>query len=411
VPHASQPEVAVIRGQKVAATFRAEAGSVLALTSLPNSWTAICITSDSNASLWDMRDGVLALRIGAGPDALKAGANGTSFIVGRTDDLMHRHRLISHPAFREYDSPHDLTGKGGDFIEASRDGRLVATLLADRVFLWDTRQHRLVAEWQPEAGKADITAVFAPDGSALFAGSLSGAGIYRRSLAWQGEVLTFGEPVLIPGTQGWLIQQIDHTGTRYVLRQKGILSLWEGSAAGPVRQITQVGHKSTYRHMSPRLTYGYPSTSTSELLIYDGFTNNLFRQLAFKSWAGRALFSQDEQWMIAYSREHYRLLSTQDWHEKFDVLCRVPGNQFGQLAISPDSRLAALERHTDTFGLYTIPGGQQLLDLQALPYNDVRAAQFSADGRKLLLLNRDHRLHEWDLDALQAELTAMGLGW
>ena len=36
---------------------------------------------------------------------------------------------------------------------------------------------------------------------------------------------------------------------------------------------------------------------------------------------------------------------------------------------------------------------------------------FTADGRSLLLLNRHHRLYEWNLDALQGELTKMGLGW
>jgi hypothetical protein len=33
------------------------------------------------------------------------------------------------------------------------------------------------------------------------------------------------------------------------------------------------------------------------------------------------------------------------------------------------------------------------------------------DSRHLLLLNRQHRLYEWDLDALQVELEKIDLAW
>ncbi len=406
------PEVSVIRDNRVAATFRASGGACLRIDSLPGTWTAVSVNNDGITSLWDMRDGELIQQITGGPGPLRSTPDGKALMISRTDAFMNRREFQPDAVFREFLTTRDLTARPGGKIEVSRDGRLLATCLNNRVLLWDTRLQREAAEWPFDPASKEVTAVFAPDSANLFASQRKGDGIYRRSLTWKDQTLQLGGPVLVPGTGNWMIQQMDARGTRSILRQSaGLTSLWEGDSAGPQRMVILFPPWDRRGEWSAGLRFSGSTLSWKVLPVYDGTSGKRLQHLDFGEWAGKALFSQDEEWMLTRSRRNFRLLSTTDWKQRWQSVCVVSGNDFGHAAISPDSRLAAVEEHTDRLAIRSIPDGRKLIELYTPRCRDIKAVTFSADSRRLFLLNGNHRLYEWNLDALLTELKKLGLGW
>jgi hypothetical protein len=103
--------------------------------------------------------------------------------------------------------------------------------------------------------------------------------------------------------------------------------------------------------------------------------------------------------------------STDDWSEIHRTPCRIPGDQTGHGAASPDGKLAAFEYHTDNLKLVTLPAGIHLLSLNAPECSDIRHVAFSRDSRKVFILTSRHRLYAWDLEKLNSELAKIGLAW
>lgn len=409
--HQKLPEIAVIRAGSVVATFRWMGSRCVSLTSFPGSWRALCVNADHLAMVWDMRMGMELTIATGGREVVKTGADGSTFCLSLASSNMRLLQMTGSPAYHEYDCPFVPPGIGTRTIQVCADGRLLVTTAGDEILLWDSRQRRLLTRLKPEPGKRGVHVHFDPRGDALFTSVSGGQGIRRHGLAWNGDSLTVGEPQLVPATQGWQIQQTDATCSRFVLRQRTSLALWEGDGSVPLRELQRVKH---YRHqyLSPLLTYGYYSAlSSRELRLYDGVSDRILKKIAADTWAGMAHFSHDELWMFTRSRARFRLFSTQDWQERFQVGCYVPGDSFGMACFSPDSKLAALEHSWQQAGLYTIPDGRHLIDFHAPQAGEIAAFQFSTDGRKFFQLTNDHRLCEWDLDGFRTELARLGLPW
>ena len=88
------------------------------------------------------------------------------------------------------------------------------------------------------------------------------------------------------------------------------------------------------------------------------------------------------------------------------LLSSVPGSA----AFSPDERLRALEIENGKILLLRPGTWVEILTItppQSIPI--VRMA-FPPDGRHLYTTG-GQILHRWDVEKLQAELTAMGIGW
>jgi WD40 repeat protein len=409
--HRKLPEIAVIRGGTVAATFRWTGSRCVELTSFPGTWRALCVNGDNLAMAWDMRTGMELFTASGGRDALRTGVDGSTFCLSLASANMRLIRMEPSPAFREHDCPFVPAGSGGQSISVCDDGRLLATTAGSELLLWDSARGRLITHWEPEPGRTGVDAWFDPRGGAIFTSVSGGQGIRRHSLAWQDDRLIVGEPQLAAATQGWRIQQTDGTCSRFVLRQTGVLALWEGDGTLPVRELHRLKHSFARHYLSPLLTYGYSSISSRELRLFDGLSSRTLSPIVAPTWAGKAHFSDDERWMFTRSRAWFRLFSTEDWRERFHVGCYVPGDDFGLACFSPDATLAALEHSWRRVGLYTIPEGRHLIDFHAPQAGNVEAFNFSKDGRKFFQLTDDHRLCEWDLTALRAELARLGLPW
>jgi len=412
VGHIQQPEAAVIREQKVACILRTGEARLTRLDTFPGTWQALAVSEDSKGWLWDMRDGKPLVRFSAGQIMLKAGTDGRHFAGSRDNNMMSLYEITHDPVFREFECPHIFPeGAISSILRVSADGRAVITVTKTGLLIWDRQQGRMVAEW-PLAGGTKPSVAISPDGRTIFASQGKGLGLYRRSITWKGDVLELGEPTLVPGTAGQIVWQIDRTGTRYLMADTQGQAIWEGTAEGPIKVLSRLEAGQPDRRLSASFTFGYADTTAYRAMpLYDGLSDRVLQRITTSGeWAGRALFTLDEHWMMAHTRSYYRLFSVNDWRQRFEIVYSVSGKSYGKLAFSPEAGLAALEQSSDLFALVTIPEGRRLVELQALIAGDIIGVAMP-DSSHLLLLNRHHRLYEWDLDALQSELGKMGLAW
>ncbi len=412
VGHFKLPEAAVIRRRQVACVLRTGEARLTRIDTFPGTWHALAVSADDKGWLWDMRDGRPLVRFSAGQVMLKAGTDGSRFVGSRVNNMMSLYEIPHEPVFREFHYSNEISeGAVSSIIRVSPDGRTVITVRKNGLLLWDRQQGRVVAEW-PLEGSGKTSVVISPDGRFIFASMAKGPGLYRRSMIWKADVLELGQPELVPGTAGQFVWQIDRTGTRYLLEDSIGQSIWEGTDEGPVKEVSRLTDGQHQRRLSPSFTYGYAESVTyRELPLYAGLSDDVLKLVSpMGEWAGRALFSPDERWMLAHTRSYYRLFSVGDWREHLKIEYSVSGKSYGIRAFSPDARFAVIEQSSDLFGLITIPEGLRKVDLHAPEAGDIIGIAM-ADNHHLLLLNRHHRLFEWDLDALRSELVKMGLGW
>ncbi len=412
VGHIQQPEAVVIREQKIVCILRTGEARLTRFDTFPGTWQALAVSADDKGWLWDMRDGKPLVRFSAGQIMLKAGTDGRHFVGSRENNMMSVYEITHDPVFREFECPRAFPdGAISSILRVSADGRTAITVTKTGLLIWDRQQGRMIAEW-PLAGGSKPSVAFSPDGRTIFASQGKGPGLYRRSIAWKGDVLELGEPTLVPGTAGQLVQQIDRTSTRYLMADAQGQAIWEGAAEGPIKVVSRLEAGQPDRRLSASFTYGYADTTAYRAMpLYDGLSNRVLQRITTSGeWAGRALFSHDEHWLMAHTRSYYRLFSVNDWTQRFEIVYSVSGKSYGKLAFSPDSSMAALEQSSDLFALVTVPEGRRLAELQALSAGDIIGIAMP-DSHHLLLLNNKHRLYEWNLDALHAELTAMGIGW
>jgi WD40 repeat protein len=412
VGHIQQPEAAVIREQKIVCILRTGETRLTRFDAFPGTWQALAVSEDDKGWLWDMRDGKPLVRFSAGQIMLKAGTDGRHFVGSRENNMMSVYEIAHDPVFREFECPRAFPdGAISSILRVSADGRTAITLIKTGLLIWDRQQGRMIAEW-PLAGGSKPSVAISPDGRAIFASQGKGLGLYRRSISWKGDVLELGEPELVLGTTGQLVWQIDRTGTRYLMADTQGQAIWEGTAEGPLEVVSRLEAGQPERRLSASFTFGFADTTAYRAMpLYDGLSDRVLQRITISGeWAGRALFSPDERWMMAHTRSYYRLFSVNDWRQRFEIVYSVSGKSYGKLAFSPDAGLAALEQSSDLFALVTIPEGRRLIELQALIAGDIISVAMP-DSRHLLLLNRQHRLYEWDLDALQVELEKIDLAW
>lgn len=120
--------------------------------------------------------------------------------------------------------------------------------------------------------------------------------------------------------------------------------------------------------------------------------------------------SADGRWLLGGTGKNYDIWDSGTWTKVHQVPENLSDSVPGSAAFSPDGSLLALEVEHRKIRLLRTGTWEEVLTLtppQDLPI--VRMA-FSPDGRHLYTTG-GQLLHRWDVEKLQAELTAMGIGW
>jgi WD40 repeat protein len=120
------------------------------------------------------------------------------------------------------------------------------------------------------------------------------------------------------------------------------------------------------------------------------------------------VFTPDGQWLLTGSADDYCLWEVGSWSSVFRLARDRAGDMYGSMAVSPDSRLAAVLRGRNAgLQLVSIPEGRELAFLET-----GEPLCFSPDGTLLTTAGEDHRtLLVWDLRLIRSELRALKLDW
>jgi WD40 repeat protein len=149
-------------------------------------------------------------------------------------------------------------------------------------------------------------------------------------------------------------------------------------------------------------SHGYVSDDGCGVKVWNGETGMLVKE--FHVPGARVLFSPDGRWLYTNSIGG-KLWHTETWEEAHTV-----GGAWACFA--PKGRLLAVEAGARTVRLVVPDDGRELVRLEGPDHNSVSPRCFSPDGAKLVTFGSDlSTLHVWDLRALRAELSALGLDW
>ncbi len=286
-------------------------------------------------------------------------------------------------------------------IDASGDGRWLVTVDEAGTRLWDARTRRDVALF-PKQGVEWSAPRFSPDSRRLWIGGWNSA---LRAVAV--DRAAPGDPTRVALLPGVLTEQSDDGAWLNALSNAG---------GGFQFVATAAPHRTVWlRHPHPMgfaLTRDARRAATSSfdsagVRVWDFPAAKVARELPVEPPAQLA-FAPDGA-TLAAGRQHTITLWDAGTVARLRTLPAVA--RIHSLAFSPDGRLLAVVTHE---GIVLFRGTAPFDELARLaPVSGVRPASFciSRDSRQLAVQTASGGAIVWQLDALERELRARGMGW
>ncbi|HKS37796.1 MAG TPA: WD40 repeat domain-containing serine/threonine-protein kinase [Verrucomicrobiae bacterium] len=375
----------------------------------------VSVGLDRTLRLWDTLDGTELLQADAAPRALRISPDGKLVGAAPTHIQAGVFELAPEQVFGEWRGSR-LGTQTCCWIDRSPDGRFVATCDFEQVRLWDARAREEVASF-PFTDAAWTSVLFEPGGKALiYSGRM--AGIFRRSLRWResatggkAEVEVGPEAPLGPERRGFLTD-LGPKGASWLIHrtdQRKIV-VWPGGQ--PERERTVAADLGFYlTAMSPDARWvasiAYPLPGVE---VWDALSAQSVAKLPVKRHA-TARFSPDGRWLLTGTDEEYRLWEAGSWEPRLAWPASLAGEPFGSASFSTTGRWVATHQGRDQFELRDTTHFNALITLEPPRPLRQQAVDWSPDDGRFIILGARHRVFEWDLVALRADLTKLGLDW
>lgn len=120
--------------------------------------------------------------------------------------------------------------------------------------------------------------------------------------------------------------------------------------------------------------------------------------------------SPDSRWLVGGEGTDYVIWDSTTWQKVHQVPEHLSDSVPGSAAFSPDGSLLALEVELGKIRLLRVGSWGEVLTLTPPQDIPIERMAFAPDGKHLYTTG-GQMLHRWDVEKLQAELTAMGIGW
>ncbi len=368
-----------------------------------NSW-------DSTNRLWDPRTGQQLLS--------KPGGLYYEHQFGPDDQgLDYGWQVATGRECRTFHGP-----KGLRWVAVSPQGRLLASVCADRVQLWDLTAIR--------EGNKELTTLAV------------GLGARAHFDPKDGSLITDGNKA---GLQRWPITPDPETGG---LRIGPPLSLGLSARApllfrqyDPDFTISADGRTLAHSPQNGKVLLYDPENPGRKLLVEESPSQRFpalspnGRWLATGNWHGRGVkvwntrtgelaqdfdlgeleegtawpaFSPDGKWLVTGTYAEYRFWEVGSWQKKHGLPRANAGQAIGWITFSPDSRMLAVLDGVSEVRLVDPATGREFARLVSAG----RPYCFSPDGSQLMTYaGRDGAFQVWDLRLIRRQLTEMGLDW
>jgi WD40 repeat protein/tRNA A-37 threonylcarbamoyl transferase component Bud32 len=149
-----------------------------------------------------------------------------------------------------------------------------------------------------------------------------------------------------------------------------------------------------------------------EMQVRDSRTGAIAHRLTFPLLSGcRVGFSPDDRWLVMGTAGEYVAFETETWRRAWAISRNAAGEHPGVMAFSPDGRLLAVADSPTLVKLYRAGSAEEIATLPAPDPQMLVELAFSPDGSRLAANTEGNRAFVWDLRAIRAELSRLGLDW
>ncbi len=429
-PDANEREVHVwdVEAGRTRAVLRGHNARVAALAFSPDGRLLASTAWDGTTRLWDPWTG--SPHLVTQGDALEFSRDGRWLSWGGDGHIIGRWEVASSRVFGASHAHPDRVDQGE--INFSPDGRLLATVAADGVQLWDVAGGRVVAHLPGTDGQ---TAVFHPSGDSLLTVCRI-AGLRSWPLSrgpGHPTSVRVGAPQPVgPAVDGW-VKWIspDREGKAVAMTiaggasgRKVAVMPWPGAAAAAGQQAAS-GRADGVRVLGERLNGEYLAQSPDgrwvalgpyrDLHVGEGRVKVWDVRSGKQVWAlaattARVVFSPDGRWLAISCEGEYRVHRVGTW-ELVHLLPYVGQALYEPMAFSRDGRWLAVIDGGQRVKLLDTANWQEQATLTPATEDRLGSLCFSPDGRRLAVATTNQVLHLWDLWELRRELSALGLDW
>jgi eukaryotic-like serine/threonine-protein kinase len=390
--------------------LRGHEGIVPLLAFHPGGKILASSSRDFSVRFWDVESGACILNAHSlyGEPSLRFSREGNRLALGSEGPHLSTARVAVNSPCRELfrcdsgDWYHRVSG-----MSVSPDGTLVAiTLRSFGVHIFSFRTGAHLADLPLWPGEAK-TAVFTPKSEALLVSS-DKHGLWKYLLSRSGESFSMGAAELVDPREGFLIT--DAKGEPPVaalygakLARFSLVPLKAGSPPidSPVQSVPASAHLTPDGQLLATDDWEGDIKEESDVRIWNARTGELLRRLG----AGpnnSVRISPSGKWLVACGTgagaglwQLPELVRQEKFEARGEDAWFMPGDELlGTLNLG----MLDLSRTSDGNLLGSFPGDAAL------------SVSFSPDGNRMLL-GTASRFYEWDMPALQGELTARGLGW
>jgi WD40 repeat protein len=299
-------------------------------------------------------------------------------------------------------------------LDFTRDGLRLAAATWGGVEIIDVTSGRTLSSFPtPEEKREECSAIFAPDGSALYTGNVV-RGMRRHRPAAGG---AFDEGELLDPEKNWLLADITLDGTQLLLvnREHGKVKISD-SNGGLVKPFNKHPN-AMFTALSPdRKWIATQSMGRGEAAEIGARVWSLADETLAKEFAtgplGFVTFSADGRWFAAAGLKGFQLVRAGDWTTPHNGLPAKLANSDGAVvSFAGDGELVAATVVDKVYLVHPASGAERGIIASPSGNTSTARARLDAAGRRLAVMWDDGSFDLWDLAALREELSGLGIAF
>lgn len=395
--------------------FVGHRNGIVSFAYFPDGALALSYGKDAASRLWDTRTGdtLLVLPGYGGRGDVQFSRDGTRAGLPHFDTCGLIVEVIRPTVVRECAAarPRDMGSLIGG-LDFTRDGSRLAVATWGGVEVVDAASGRVLASFPaPEGKREECSAIFAPDASVLYTGSVA-RGMRRHRPTTGG---AFDEGELLDAEKDWVLSDIAVDGTQLVLvdREHGKVKITDsnGALVKPFNKHPNV----MFTALSPdRKWIATQSMGRGEAAEIGARVWSLADETLAREFTtgplGFVTFSADGRWFAAAGLKGFQLVRVGDWTAPQGGLpAKVANSDGAVVSFAGDGELVAATVVDKVYLVHPATGAELGIIVSPSGNSSTARARLDPAGQRLAVMWDDGSFDLWNLVALRQELSALGI--
>jgi WD40 repeat protein len=396
--------------------FIGHRNAIISFGYFPHGELAISYGKDTATRLWDTRTGdtLIVLPVIGGTGDVEFSRDGARVGLPHLGFCGQIVEVIRPTVVRERGAAR-LSDMGSliGALDFTRDGSRLVLATWGGVEVIDFVSSRTLASFPvPEDKREECSAIFVPDGSALYTGNVA-RGI-KRHRPVDGGGFDGGE--VLDAEKNWLLADITGDGTQLVFvdRENGKIKI--SDAKGALVKPFEKHPNAMFTALSPdRKWLATQASGRGDSEKIGARVWSLGDETLAKEFAtgplGFVAFSADGRWLGVAGIQKFELVRVGDWTAPHAGLPAEVANSNGAIvSFAADGELAAVTANEKVYLIHPATGAERGLIVSPSGNTSTARVRLSANGHRLAVMWDDGSFDLWDLVALREQLAALGIG-